>query len=40
VFTVERAPAGTGIEFSVDTSQDYDTSDPPAFAVDDVVVDC
>lgn len=40
VFTVERAPIGTGIEFSVDTSQDYDTSDPPAFAVEDVVVDC
>lgn len=40
VFTVERAPVGTGIEFSVDTSQDYDTSDPPAFASEDVVVDC
>jgi hypothetical protein len=39
-FTIERAPAGTGIEFRVDTSQDYDTSDPPAFVVEEVVVDC
>jgi hypothetical protein len=40
VFAVERAPVGTGLEFSVDTSQDDDTSDPPTFAVEDVVVDC
>ncbi len=39
-FAPELAVEGAVVEFDIDTGQNFDTSDPPAFTVTNLVVDC